>query len=90
MATGHQAAGHAVPSTVSPSGTPGRRLASGWRVEETTDLATVDPQEWDRLVTASGAGFYLGHAWLSALHAVDGFAERTCCCGTPRDTWWPA
>ncbi|MGH3712520.1 MAG: MFS transporter [Micromonosporaceae bacterium] len=46
------------------------------RVEETTDLAAVDTQEWDGLVTAAGAGFYLSHAWLSALHGVDGFAER--------------
>ncbi|MGH3734840.1 MAG: hypothetical protein ACRDT6_04345 [Micromonosporaceae bacterium] len=46
------------------------------RAEETADLTTVDPEEWDRLVTDAGGGFYLGHAWLSALHGVDGFAER--------------
>jgi predicted N-acyltransferase len=68
MTTEHRAAAPAVPSTAT--------LASGWRVEETTDLAAVDPAEWDRLVTDAGAGFYLGHAWLSALHGVDGFAER--------------
>ncbi|MGH3730988.1 MAG: GNAT family N-acetyltransferase [Micromonosporaceae bacterium] len=46
------------------------------RVEDTADPAGLDPKEWDRLVTAAGAGFYLSHAWLSALHGVDGFAER--------------
>lgn len=76
MTTDHQAAASAVPSTVTSSEAPGRRLVSGWRVDETTDLAAVDPQEWDRLVTAAGGGFYLSHAWLSALHGVDGFAER--------------
>jgi predicted N-acyltransferase len=63
-------------STVTSSGASGRQLASGWRVEETTDLAAVDAKEWDRLVTAAEGGFYLSHAWLSALHGVDGFAER--------------
>lgn len=75
MTTDHQAA-PAVPSAMSSSGAPGRRLAAGWRVEEVSDLAAMDPQEWDRLVTAAEGGFYLGHAWLSALHGVDGFAER--------------
>jgi len=73
MTTGYQGA---APSTATTSETPGRRLPSGWRVEETTDPAALDPQEWDRLVAAAGGGFYLSHAWLSALHGVDGFAER--------------
>lgn len=76
MTTGHQAATPPLPSTATTSETSGSRLPAGWRVEEATDPAGLDPQEWDRLVTAAGGGFYLGHAWLSALHGVDGFAER--------------
>lgn len=78
MTTGHQAATPAAPVTT-PTTTaqpPGRGLPAGWRVEETTGPAGLDPQEWDRLVAAAGGGFYLGHAWLSALHGVDGFVER--------------
>ncbi|MGH3646384.1 MAG: GNAT family N-acetyltransferase [Micromonosporaceae bacterium] len=51
-------------------------MTTDHRVEETADLTAVDPREWDRLVTDAGGGFYLSHGWLSALHGVDGFAER--------------
>jgi predicted N-acyltransferase len=58
---------------------PGARVAvlpAGWTVESVTSPAELDREEWDRLVDEAEGGFYLTHAWLSAIHGVDGFAER--------------
>lgn len=62
-------------ATVEP-GAAGPALSAGWTVDTVTGPADLDRAEWDALVTSSDAGFYLTHAWLSAIHGVDGFAER--------------
>lgn len=54
----------------------GAALPPGWTVESVTSPAELDREEWDRLVDEAEGGFYLTHAWLSAIHGVDGFAER--------------
>ncbi|MGH3662850.1 MAG: GNAT family N-acetyltransferase, partial [Micromonosporaceae bacterium] len=64
-------------STANPVAETPRGLPSGWTVDQANSPAELDPEEWDRLVVDAGGGFYLSRGWLSAIHGVDGFTERT-------------